>query len=41
MTRKISDLPAALEKLDDLNARLAGRTPAVFLDYDGTLTPHC
>lgn len=39
MTRKISDLPAALERLDDLNARLAGRTPAVFLDYDGTLTP--
>ncbi len=39
MTKNISDLPTALDNLDQLEARLAGRTPAVFLDYDGTLTP--
>ena len=32
-------LPSALDRLDDFRARLAGRRPAVFLDYDGTLTP--
>ncbi|MFU8817024.1 MAG: trehalose-phosphatase, partial [Pseudomonadales bacterium] len=32
-------LPSALEKLDDLLAWQGSRTPAVFLDYDGTLTP--
>ncbi|SMF12216.1 trehalose 6-phosphatase [Tistlia consotensis] len=35
----ISELPSALERFDDLERRLAGRRPAVFLDYDGTLTP--
>lgn len=29
-------LPSALDRLDEI---LAGRKPAVFLDYDGTLTP--
>jgi trehalose-phosphatase len=39
MARMLSDLPAALERRDELAGRLAGRRPAVFLDYDGTLTP--
>ncbi len=39
MGRKISDLPHALVHEEDLNRRLAGKRPAVFLDYDGTLTP--
>ena len=33
------DLPSALTDGDALDERLAGRRPAVFLDYDGTLTP--
>src|ERR671916_728058 len=38
MARRIEDLPHALE--DDRLARdMEGRTPTVFLDYDGTLTP--
>jgi trehalose-phosphatase len=32
-------LPDALERYDDIARDLAGRRPAVFLDYDGTLTP--
>ena len=39
MARQISDLPHALEDGDKLVRDLAGRRPAVFLDYDGTLTP--
>ncbi|WP_316979659.1 trehalose-phosphatase [Shumkonia mesophila] len=39
MARTLSDLPSALDRLDELGRRLAGRKPAVFLDYDGTLTP--
>lgn len=35
----ISELPSALERFGDVKARLAGRAPALFLDYDGTLTP--
>jgi alpha,alpha-trehalase len=34
-----ADLPSALDRLPDLGRRLAGRRAAVFLDYDGTLTP--
>jgi trehalose-phosphatase len=30
---------SALEEMDAIMARLAGRTLALFLDYDGTLTP--
>lgn len=33
------ELPSALECFTELVGRLAGRQPAVFLDYDGTLTP--
>jgi len=33
------DLPSALDGMAELARRLAGRRAAVFLDYDGTLTP--
>jgi trehalose 6-phosphate phosphatase len=36
---RISDLPHALQDSQQVTQRLAGRRPAVFLDYDGTLTP--
>lgn len=39
MPKFISDLPSALQSGDELGRRLAGRRIAVFLDYDGTLTP--
>lgn len=39
MARHIGDLPHALEDGDELIRRLEGKRPAVFLDYDGTLTP--
>ena len=32
-------LPSALAGFDGVTARLGGRRPALFLDYDGTLTP--
>ena len=32
-------LPSALERWDEIAARLNGRRPALFLDYDGTLSP--
>ena len=35
----VRDLPAALDRVDEIRALLAGRQLAVFLDYDGTLTP--
>src|SRR4051794_28584452 len=35
----IDRLPHALRDGEQLQQRLAGRGPAVFLDYDGTLTP--
>lgn len=31
--------PSALESWDEIAARLRGRRPALFLDYDGTLSP--
>lgn len=37
--RPVEQVPHALERFDHLTAALAGRRPAVFLDYDGTLTP--
>ncbi len=43
MSQEIGDLPHALDHQgdlkDDLEQRLSGKQPAVFLDYDGTLTP--
>lgn len=39
MARQIADLPHAISKGGDLVRRLGGKRPAVFLDYDGTLTP--
>jgi trehalose 6-phosphate phosphatase len=39
VSRNIGDLPHVLEDGDELVRHLAGKTPAVFLDYDGTLTP--
>src|SRR5919199_530341 len=38
-TSHIGDLPNALAERADLDRRLGGARPAVFLDYDGTLTP--
>lgn len=32
-------LPSALTHVDELARQIAGRRPALFLDYDGTLTP--
>jgi trehalose 6-phosphate phosphatase len=37
--RSIATLPHALRDHDELTRHFAGRPPAVFLDYDGTLTP--
>ena len=37
--RLVADVPAALADYDGYTAALGGRTPAIFLDYDGTLTP--
>jgi trehalose 6-phosphate phosphatase len=39
MAKHISDLPHALAHRDELTRLLDVRSPAVFLDYDGTLTP--
>ena len=39
MAGQIRDLPHALKYSDEVAQRLAERRPAVFLDYDGTLTP--
>jgi trehalose 6-phosphate phosphatase len=38
-TSQIGDLPNALAERAELDRRLRGAQPAVFLDYDGTLTP--
>jgi alpha,alpha-trehalase len=36
---RMGDLPSALESAPEIRNLLTGRRPAVFLDYDGTLTP--
>src|SRR3954447_15059050 len=38
-TSHIGELPNALRQRAELERRIAGARPAVFLDYDGTLTP--
>ncbi|MEE8393093.1 MAG: trehalose-phosphatase [Rhodospirillales bacterium] len=35
----LSTLPSAFDRLDQIAARLKDKKPAIFLDYDGTLTP--
>jgi trehalose-phosphatase len=37
--KSIAALPHALRDRDELTRQFGGRRPAVFLDYDGTLTP--
>ena len=37
--RPSGELASALDHLDEIAERLAGRRPAIFLDYDGVLTP--
>jgi trehalose-phosphatase len=39
MARQICDLAHALRESEALSRRFAGKLPAVFLDYDGTLAP--
>lgn len=39
MANQIGDLPHALHNSEELEQQLFGKQPAVFLDYDGTLTP--
>ena len=39
MERQIDALPHALGESEALAQRFAGKRTAVFLDYDGTLTP--
>lgn len=39
MADQTVSVPGAIEHFHDIAARLLGRRPAVFLDYDGTLTP--
>jgi len=38
MERQIGDLAHALDESEALAQRFVGKQPAVFLDYDGTLT---
>ncbi len=39
MTSQIAELPDAIASLDAFASRIRGRQVAVFLDYDGTLSP--
>jgi len=39
MTAPGSEIPMAMDSLDDLRSRIGKRRLALFLDYDGTLTP--
>lgn len=37
--KRVAEVPSAVDDFDALRERLAGRSPVIFLDYDGTLTP--
>ncbi len=37
--KPVRDIPSAIAQFDLLRDRIDGRRPAIFLDYDGTLTP--
>jgi trehalose-phosphatase len=37
--RPIDELPSALDRRDEIEQTIGERTPAVFLDFDGTLAP--
>ena len=37
--RPLPEVPSALDEFDRLTAAIGARSPAIFLDYDGTLTP--
>lgn len=37
--KTLANLPAVWDREDAIRQRLSGKTPMVFLDYDGTLTP--
>ncbi len=39
VSTNVRDLPLALDRTEEIRDLLSGRRPAVFLDYDGTLTP--
>ena len=39
VVKTLENLPAVWDHEDEVRARFSGRTPVVFLDYDGTLTP--
>lgn len=39
MVKNLPDLPSVWSREEEIRQRLAGQMPAVFLDYDGTLTP--
>jgi trehalose 6-phosphate phosphatase len=39
VVRTIATTPSFWESIEQVRARLAGRRPVVFLDYDGSLTP--
>ena len=39
MARQVGVLPNALDTFNEVAQRLSGKRLAVFLDYDGTLTP--
>lgn len=37
--KNLMSLPSALNRMDEISKKLQNKTPAIFLDYDGTLTP--
>ncbi|MBC7171643.1 MAG: trehalose-phosphatase, partial [Polyangiaceae bacterium] len=37
--KTLENLPSVWEREEEIRARLSGKAPVVFLDYDGTLTP--